>query len=99
QLKAHLRVPGVDKRLVMIKPNYKGHDEYSIIGNEHLVAKELKISLNTVKERVKVLLKREKYGRTGVFLKKVIDIQESTEEVLKKLSNKKSIVRKKLYKK
>ena len=99
QLKAHLRVPGVDKRLVMIKPNHEGHEEYSIIGNEHIAAKELKISLNTIKERVNVLLKREKYGRTGVFLKKVIYIQESTEEVLKKLSNENSIVRKKLYKK
>jgi len=99
QLEAHLRVPGVDKRLVMIKPNYEGHEEYSIIGNEHIAAKELKISLNTINERVNVLLKREKYGRTGVFLKRVIDIQESTEEVLKKLSNENSIVRKKLYKK
>ncbi|MFX1496849.1 MAG: nucleotidyltransferase domain-containing protein [Promethearchaeota archaeon] len=98
-LKNHLRIPGVDKRLVMIKPNHEGHEEYSIIGNELKAAKELKISLNTVNERISVLLKREKHGKTGVFLKKAIAFQESTEEVLKRLSNKKPIVRKKLYKK
>ncbi|MGB5910173.1 MAG: nucleotidyltransferase domain-containing protein [Promethearchaeia archaeon] len=98
-LKNNVRVPGVDKRLILIKPNKQGHEEYSIIGNEHLAAKELKISLNTINERVKVLLKREKHGRTGVFLKRTINIQETTEVVLKKLANKKSIVRKKLYQK
>lgn len=98
-LKNNIRVPGVDKRLILIKPNNQGHEEYSIIGNEHLAAKELKISLKTINERVNVLLKREKHGRTGVFLKRIINIQETTEVVLKKLANKKSIVRKKLYQK
>ncbi|MFX1235622.1 MAG: DNA polymerase subunit beta [Promethearchaeota archaeon] len=98
-LKRHHRVPGIDKRLVMIKPNHEGHEEYSIIGNELKVAKQLNIHLNTINERIGVLVKREKYGKTGVFLKKAIALQESTEDALRKLSNRKSIVRKKLYKK
>lgn len=98
-LKRDHRVPGVDKRLVMIEPNHQGHEEYSIIGNELKAAKRLMVSLNTINERIGVLLKREKFGKTGVFLKKAIALQESTEDVLKKLSNRKSIVRKKLYKK
>ncbi|MFX1493106.1 MAG: nucleotidyltransferase domain-containing protein [Promethearchaeota archaeon] len=98
-LKNNIRVSGVDKRLLLIKPNEQGHEEYSIIGNEHLAAKELKVSLNTINERINVLLKREKYGRTGVFLKRTLNIQETTEGVLKELANKKSIVRKKLYQK
>lgn len=97
KLKLGMRVPGVDKRLVLIKPNPQGHDEISMIDNETLVSKELGISIETILERKKVLLRREKHGRTGVFLKKELDINESTEVVLKKLSDKKAIIRKKLY--
>lgn len=97
QLKSEIRVPGIDKRLVLIRPNIKGHEEVSIIGNESNVAKEVGISLNTINERVKVLLRREKHGRTGVYLKRSLEMNESTEEVLKKLANSKTIVRKKLY--
>jgi predicted nucleotidyltransferase len=96
QLDNNIRVPGIDKRLVLIQPNINGHEEYSIIGNEHLAAKQLNVSIELINERKKVLLKREKFGKTGVFLKRPIEMNESTEDVLKKLANKKSIVRKKL---
>jgi len=96
-LKSNIRVPGIDKRLVLIKPTLKGYEEYSIIGNEHIAAKDLNISLATIMDRKKILLKREKYGKTGVFLKRQLNINESTEDVLKKLADKKSIIRKKLY--
>ena len=97
QLKEDIRVPGIDKRLVLIKPTSKGHEEVSIIGNEHIAAKEVGISVNSVNERKNVLLRREKHGRTGVFFKKIIEANESTEEVLKKLADKNSLVRKKLF--
>jgi len=99
ELKSGIRSPGIDKRLVLIKPNPQGHEEFSILNNEALAAKQLGISMDTIIERKKVLLKREKYGRTGVFLKRILDVDESTEMVLKKLSDKKSIIRKKLYQK
>jgi predicted nucleotidyltransferase len=97
QLKNGTRVPGIDKRLVLIKPNATGHTEYPIIGREHLAAKELNISLKTINERKKILLKREKIGKTGVFLKKEIGPNQTTEEVLKSLANSNAIIRKKLY--
>ena len=96
QMKSNIRVAGIDKRLVLIKPNLHGHEEISIIGNEASAAKEVGVSVIKVNERKKVLLKREKYGRTGVFLKKQLQMNESTEEALKRLVNMKSIVRKKL---
>ena len=96
QLKQEVRLPGIDKRLVLIEPIDNGHHETSIIGNEHLVAKKVNVSLDTVLEREKVLLKREKVGKTGVFIKKQIDIGESSEEILKNLAKNKRIVRKKL---
>jgi len=98
QLKINLRVPGVDKRLVFIKPTKKGHIEYSLIGNESIVAKEIGIDIKTILEREKVLLKREKYGRTGVYLKKKIAPEEPFEKVLKELIKSKSIVREKMLK-
>jgi len=97
QLNSELRVVGIDKRLVLIKPNPNGHKEISVIGNEANVAKEVGISIDTVNERKKVLLRREKFGRTGVFLKRQLQINETTEEVLKQLADKKSIIRKKLF--
>ncbi len=96
QVKNSIRVPGIDKRLVLIQPITDGHEEYSIIGNEHLAAKQLNVSIDLINERKKILLKREKFGKTGVFLRRPIAIPETTELVLKKLANKKSIVRKKL---
>jgi len=99
QLKENLRVPGIDKRLVFIKPTSDGHEESSIINQEHVVAKQLGISLDTVMERKKVLLRREKHGRTGVFLKKELTREDSVSLVLKNLADKKRIIRKKIFKK
>ena len=96
RLKSDIRVPGIDKRLVFIKPNSKGHEEVSIIDNESIAAKGVGISIKTINERKNVLLRREKHGRTGVFVKRPLEIHESTEEVLKKLANEKSVIRKKL---
>jgi predicted nucleotidyltransferase len=98
QIKTASRVAGIDKRLVLIKPQDYGHEETSIIGNEAFAAKEVGVSINTVLERKKVLLRRERYGRTGVFLKRQLQVNESTEEVIKNLAKRKSIIRKKLFK-
>ena len=57
------------------------------------------INIEFLNERKKVLLRREHFGRTGVFFKRIIDINESTEEVLKKIATNNSMIRKKLYKK
>lgn len=91
------RVAGIDKRLVLINPTKKGHEERSIFNNEAEIAKKIGISIETLNEREKVLLRREKHGRTGVFLKREIGMEESVEGVLKKLSTKKSIIRRKLF--
>ena len=98
QINDEIRVSGIDKRLVLIEPLERGHREISVIGNEHIAAKQVNVSLDTILERKKVLLKREKLGKTGVFLKRSIDIEESTEDILKELARSKRIVRKKLYK-
>ncbi len=97
ELQHEVRIAGVDKRLVLIQPTIKGHEENSIINNEALVAKELKISMDTINERIAVLSRREKHGRTGVFLKRSLDVKESVEDVMKKIASKNSIIRNKFF--
>ncbi|WXG44967.1 MAG: nucleotidyltransferase domain-containing protein [Promethearchaeati archaeon SRVP18_Atabeyarchaeia-1] len=90
------RVLGVDKRLLLIEPEPNGHYESSIIGRERSVAKLLSVSLDLVEERVRVLRRRDSIGRTGVYLRRDLSPDESFEEVLKKISEKDPIIRRRL---
>lgn len=96
QLKTGVRVAGVDKRLMLIEPNLKGHVESSIVGKEAFVAKTLGISAETVLDRVHALTKRDLVGRTGVFLKKELSSDETFELALKRLSDLNPAVRRRL---
>jgi predicted nucleotidyltransferase len=98
QLKANLRVIGVDKRLMLIEPNAEGHVESSIIGNKETTAKLLGISVGTVLDRVHALMKRDAVGRTGVFLKKELSPDETFELALKRLSDFNPAVRRRMKK-
>jgi predicted nucleotidyltransferase len=98
QLKANLRVTGVDKRLMLIEPAMTGHEESSIIGREAFVAKTLGISVETVLDRVHALTKRDLVGRTGVFLKKELKSEETFELTLKRLSDFNPAVRRRIKK-
>jgi len=98
QLKADVRVPGVDKRLMLIEPKEKGHVESSIIGREESAAKVLGISAETVLDRVHALMKRDSVGRTGVFVKRELTLDETFELALKKLSESNPAVRRRMKK-
>jgi predicted nucleotidyltransferase len=87
ELEKDIRVPGVTKSLVLIVPVTDGHMEAPVRGYEHYVAKVLGISLSTVLERVKLLTRRDEIGRTGLFLKVVLDLSEPVEEALKRLKS------------
>jgi predicted nucleotidyltransferase len=87
------RVPGVDKRLVLIEPTEKGHRESPVIGREDEVASILGISIDTVLERVRVLTRRDEIGRTDVFVKYELSPDESFEEALIKISERNPLVR------
>jgi predicted nucleotidyltransferase len=98
QLKANIRVAGVDKRLMLIKPTPTGHIESSIIKKEESVAKLLGISSETVLDRVHALVRRDTVGRTGVFVKREIATDETFELALKKLADANPWVRKRIKK-
>ncbi|ABN69986.1 DNA polymerase, beta domain protein region [Staphylothermus marinus F1] len=95
-LKENRRVPGVDKRLVLIEPTKNGHRESPVMGYENIVAEKLGISIDTVLERVRVLSRRDKIGRTGVFVKYELSPEEVFEEALEKIMRRNPLVRRAL---
>jgi len=95
-LRAGKRVPGVDKRLMLIEPTELGHVESSIIGREGEVARLLGISVEAVLDRVKALLRRDEVGRTGVLLKRELGPDESFEAVLADIAAENPAVRRRL---
>jgi len=95
-LQAGVRVPGVDKRLMLIEPTPKGHVESSIVGREGEVARLLRVSLETVLDRVHALLRRDRIGRTGVFIERELAPGETFELVLKRLMDENPAVRRRV---
>ncbi len=96
QLENNARVAGVDKRLMLIEPTEKGHVESSVVGKEEFAAKTLGISVETVRDRVRTLQKRDAVGRTGVFVKKELAADETFEMTLKKLAEANPAVRRRI---
>ncbi len=90
------RVPGVDKRLMLIEPTARGHVARSVIGREEEIARLLGISLETVLDRVHALLRRDEIGRTGVFIEKELPPEETFELALKRLAETRPEVRRRL---
>jgi len=95
-LRGDLRVSGMDKRLMLIEPTLRGHVESSIVGREEAVAHLLRVSVNTVLDRVHALLRRDEVGRTGVFIERELSPDETFEMVLKKLADQNPAVRRRL---
>jgi len=95
-LRKDVRVPGVDKRLMLIEPTPEGHVESAVVGQEEAVANLLGVFLNTVLDRVRALLRRDKVGRTGVFIERELSPNETFELVVKKLADQNPAVRRRL---
>ena len=96
QLQSGERVPGVDKRLVLIQPTETGHREQSIEDDAHQIAKIVGVSQAMVSQRMRVLTRRDKVGRTGVFLNHPMGLSENVEEVLRGLARSNPIIRRRL---
>ncbi len=95
-LRSNIRVVGVDKRLMLIVPTEKGHVESSVIGREEEAASLIGTSPEIVLDRVRALLRRDKIGRTGVFVEREVTYEETFEMTLKRLAETKPEVRRRL---
>ena len=97
-LKANTRTPGCSKQLLLIEPTERGHIEASIIHREAEVAKIVGISIDIVRERLRVLKRREKIGRTGIVLTVQLMKEDVFENILTKVAASNPIVRRRLKK-
>jgi len=95
-IKENRRVLGVNKRLMLIEPTTEGHVETAIFGREKETANQLGISVNAVLDRVRALLRRDKVGRTGVFIKRELAPNETFEQAMKKLADQNPAVRRRI---
>ncbi|MEM0350630.1 MAG: nucleotidyltransferase domain-containing protein [Archaeoglobaceae archaeon] len=97
ELLKNKRVPGVDKRLMLIIPIENGHKEISIHDlHPSMVAKILNVSLEIVIERMRVLGRRREVGRTGIYLRESIPLNESFESALMEIALKDPAVRRRI---
>ena len=85
EIQKGVRVHGVDKRLLLIEPTAAGHTESGVVGHETEVAKKLGVGVGIAQERVRVLMRRDTIGRTGIYRTHVLSQTESFEEVAKTL--------------
>lgn len=91
------RVPGVDKRLMLIFPTEKGHVEVSIHEvHPSVVAKILGVSIDIVLERIRVLERRREVGRTGIYLCERLSSGDSFESALREIALRDPAVRRRL---
>ena len=81
---------------MFIQPTGDGHIEYPIQGLNGEIAKILKVDQKIVRERIRTLGRREKIGRTGVYLKRSLAPSESFSEVLESLSRDRPALRKRM---
>jgi predicted nucleotidyltransferase len=86
-IEAQARVPGVDKRLLLIQPTAEGHIESSVADRVGAAAKVLGIGRDVIEGRIRVLRRRSASGRTGVYLTRPLDDGESPEEALEALKD------------
>jgi hypothetical protein len=84
-LKKETRVPGVDKRLMLVEPTEDGHVGRQVVGREAETAKLLGVSIDIVRERTQVLTRRVKVGHTGIFVKRALAQDENIEAVFEGL--------------
>ena len=99
ELQENKRVPGVDKSLILIEPNEEGHLESPLIERQYEASKILGISQSMVDQRIRVLTRRDKIGRTGIFLNKDIGLNENIEDELRKIARHNPLIRRRLNRK
>ncbi|MHA2363613.1 MAG: nucleotidyltransferase domain-containing protein [Candidatus Hodarchaeales archaeon] len=87
-------VIGVNKRLQLVEKLSETKLSLTrIIGQETTIARRLGINVVTVKERVRVLSRRNQIGRTGIFLHRPLSPDEQFESVLQEIADTNPAVR------
>lgn len=91
-----LRVPGINKELMLVVPTHEGHIEIPIERNLEEAALILEIDPKILRNRVKVLRRRRELGRTGVYRELTIPEDKSFEQVLDELIDRDPALRRRI---
>jgi uncharacterized protein len=95
-LDAGRRVPGVNKRLLLIEPTETGHIASGVLDHPTRTARVLGVHTATLDERIRVLTRRDRVGRTGVLLNEELHEGETFESRLRYIADRNSVVRRQL---
>jgi len=91
------RVPGVDKRLMLIQPTQNGHTETPLSDiSPGRVARLLGVDQKIVEERLRVLRRRAVVGRTGVYLNSELPPGKTFESFLREIVDRDPAVRRRV---
>lgn len=90
------RTPGIDKRLILIRPTKNGHKEISIHGKEKMVANIVNVPISLVQKRKRLLMRRDRKGRNGPYVQKKLGKKESFNTVLRQIASKRPSFREQL---
>jgi predicted nucleotidyltransferase len=69
------------------------------MGIEGIVAKKLGIDIRIINQRIRILKRRNKVGRTGVYIKRMLEPDESFGTVFNELVASNPAIRRRLRKK
>ena len=93
ELQNKRRVPGINKKLILIEPTEDGFWESPVVGNPEYAIRTLKISQRIVEERIRVLTRRDTIGRTGIVLDYTLPPEENFEQALKYIADRNPLIR------
>jgi len=96
ELRRGLRVPGMNKELMLIIPTPEGHIELPVERSIEEAASILGIDPKILRNRVRVLKKRREHGRTGVYREITIPQEKSFEQVLDELIDRDPALRRRI---
>ena len=95
-LRLNKRIAGVTKQLLLIEPEKDGYWFSSLEANKKKAIQLLSISQRMIDERIRVLSRRDKIGRTGILIDYSLNPEENFEHALKNLADNNIIVRRML---
>ncbi len=91
------RVQGVDKRLMLVQPTPDGHRETPLSDiSPGRVARILGVDQEIVDERLRVLLRRARVGRTGTYLNSEVPPHETFESFLANIVDRDPAIRRRV---
>jgi len=96
ELEKDVRVPGINKELLLIIPTDRGHVEIPVEKRIEEAAAVLRIDPKILRNRVRVLKRRKELGKTGVYREIEIPSDKTFEQVLEELLSRDPALRRRI---